>query len=182
MKKILSIIFLFLLAVFIVKAQNPEEVKNKAADSTIKTKEISIQLTPFGYIILPKDYWAYMDADYMDAWGGVIEPIKGDFKIIFSDGIMVSVFDGEDKNLKWKKQLVTDNGIIYYALAETKKSKRILAKIWTANFSAKIKDDSDVERFLEIIKRYRRGKCESCFNSKYTKQLKKIFERQIEND
>lgn len=182
MIKVLSIIFLTLSLVFITNAQGAEEVKNKPAESTGKSKEITVQLTPFGYISLPKGYWAYMDADYMDAWGGIIEPLKGDFKIWFSDGLVVSVFDGEDKKFKWKKQLVTDNGIIYYALTENKKSKLILAKIWTANFSAQIKDDSDIERFLEIIKRYRRGRCERCFYSKNTKQLKKFFERQIEND
>lgn len=182
MKRVLSIVYLSLLAVFVIKAQTSEEVKDESTDSTVKSKEISVQLTPFGYISLPKGYWAYMNADYMDAWSGIIEPLEGDFKISFSDGLIVSVFDGEEKNLKWKKQLVTDNGIVYYGLAETKKSKRILAKIWTANFSAQIKNDSDIERFLEIIKRYRRGRCESCYDSRITKQLKKNFVRQIEND
>lgn len=182
MKKALSIVCLSLFATFITNAQNSEEVKNKPADSVVKNKEISVQLTPFGYISLPRGYWAYMDADYMDAWGGIIEPLEGNFKIIYSDGIVVSVFDGENKNLKWKRYLETENGTITYALAENKKSKRILAKMWTANFSAQIKDDSDIERFLEIIKRYRRGRCESCFYSKNTKQLKKFFERQTKND
>jgi thiol-disulfide isomerase/thioredoxin len=148
----------------------------------VKNKEIQVQLTPFGYISLPKGYWTFMDADYMDAWGGLIESLNGDFKIRFSDGIIVSVFDGEDKNIKWKKELKTENYSINYALTDNGKTKRVLAKIKSANFSALIENDSDVIKFLEIISKYRIGRCEKCFNSHNTKGLRKFFEKYNEND
>lgn len=186
MKKLLFIIFILLLSNLVVNAQNSEikpDLTPKSSNQTeIKNKEIVIQLTPFGYISLPKGYWAYMDYNMMDAWGGIIEPLDGSFKIRFSDGIIVSVFDGENKNLKWKKELKTENYTINYALADDGKTKRILAKIGSANFSAQIKDDSEIEKFLEIISKYRKGRCESCFNSHYTKGLRKFFEKYNKND
>lgn len=155
---------------------------NCANQTLTHKKEIEIQLTPFGYISLPKGYWAYMDANYGDAWAGFIETLDSKYKIRFSDGLIVSVFDGEDKNIKWRKELKTENYSITYALADDGKTKRILAKIKSANFSTQIQDDSDVDKFLEIISSYQTGRCESCFNSQSTKGIKKVFEKLNKND
>ena len=114
----------------------------------------------------------------MDAWSGVIESLDGSFKIRFSDGTIVSVFDNKDKNIKWKKELKTENYSINYALEDRGKTKFILAKIKSANFSAQIQNDLDIDKFLEIISQYRTGQCEKCFNSRTTKYLKKFFEKQ----
>ena len=92
-----------------VSAQN-SQVKPETAPSNqpeANYEQIQVQITPNGYISLPRGYWAFMDANYMDAWGGLIESLNGDFWIRFSDGIIVSVFDGEDKNIKWRKELKT---------------------------------------------------------------------------
>ena len=185
MKQLLLILFVLLCSSFVINAQNSEAKTSLAQNSSSQTKvkkEIVIQLTPFGYISIPKGYWAYMDADYMDAWGGLIESLDGSFKVRFSDGLIVSVFDGEDKNIKWKKELKTENHSINYALADDGKQKRILAKIKSANFSAKISNESDIDKFLEIIRHYRTGLCESCFSSHSTKGLRKIFEKYNKND
>lgn len=155
---------------------------NSLTETLTKNKEIQIQLTPFGYITLPKGYWAYMDYNMMDAWGGIIETLSGDFKIRFSDGLIISVFDGEEKNIKWRKELKTENYSINYALSDNGKNKRILAKIKSANFSVEIKDDLDINKFLEIISEYRIGRCESCFNSHNTKRMKKVFEQLNKDD
>lgn len=185
MKQFLLILFVSLCSNFIVNAQNLEAKTvlspNFSSQTKVK-KEIVIQLTPFGYISIPKGYWAYMNADYMDAWSGLIESLDGSFKVSFSDGLIVSVFDGEDKNIKWRKELKTENYLINYALADDGKHKRILAKIKSANFSAKISNESDIDKFLEIIRQYRTGRCASCFNSHSTKGLRKIFEKYNKND
>ena len=170
----------------IVSAQN-SEVKSKVMPIPLpkietNNKQIQVQLTPSGYISLPKGYWAFMDYDMMDAWGGLIELLNGDFKIRFSDGTIVSVFDGEDRNVKWKKELKTENYSINYALADDGKTKRILAKIKSANFSAQIQNHSEIDKFLEIISQYRTGRCENCFDSHYTKRLRKFFEKHNKND
>ncbi len=166
----------------VLPKNNIQTAQNSLTETLTKNKEIQIQLTPYGYITLPKGYWAYMDYDMMDAWGGIIETLSGDFKIRFLDGLIVSVFDGEDKNIKWRKELKTENYSINYALSDNGKNKRILAKIKSANFSAEIKNDSEIEQFLEIISKYRTGRCESCFNSHNTKRMKKVFERLNSND
>ena len=120
--KIFLITFVLLISSLFVSAQKSEAKSEISSAPSIKTesekKEIQVQLTPFGYISLPRGYWAFMEADYMDAWSGIIETFEGDFKIRFSDGIIVSVFDGEDKNIKWKKELKTENYSINYALAD----------------------------------------------------------------
>ena len=162
-----------------VNAQTSEKAAPTVESQSVskENKKILVQLTPFGYLTLPKGYWAYMTTDFMDAWIGIVETLNGDFKISFSDGIIVSVFKGEDKNIKWEKELKTENYTIIYALADDGKTKRILAKIESANFSTQIKDDSEIEKFLEIISNYRTGSCEQCFDSHYTKHLRKIFEK-----
>lgn len=184
MKYLKFALFISLFSNFVIYSQVSKTIDENAQKPSNQTqaKEIVIQLTPRGYITLPKGYWAIMDYDMMDAWGGVIETLSGDFKIRFSDGIIVSVFDGQDKNIKWKKELKTENYSITYALADNGKTKRILAKIESANFSTQIQDDSDVDKFLEVISRYRTGRCEKCFNSRYTKGLKKYFEKLNNND
>ncbi len=179
--KFFLIIFLTLTLISFISAQN-SEVKSDitfkpSAKTELNNKEIEVQLTPFGYISLPKGYWAFMDADYMDAWGGFIESLNEDFKIRFSDGTVVSVFDGEDKNIKWKKELKTENYSIIYALTDDGKTKHILAKIESANFSAQIQNDSEIDMFLKIISQYRTGRCEKYFDSHNTKVLRKNFEK-----
>ena len=149
----------------------------KNEPSTVKTRVI--QLTPFGYITLPKNYWAYMEKDWGDAWGGVIEPLDGSFQISFTAGLVNSAFENYAGKIKWKKELNMENGSIIYALAENASTKSILAEIKGANFTARIENDSDIEKFLEIIKNYRPGRCEKCFSSGTTKYLKKYFERQM---
>lgn len=138
-------------------------------------KKKVVQLTPYGYITLPIGYWAYMDTDYHDAWSGIIEPLNSTFKIRFSDGIIESIFDRETKHIKWQKQLNTDNYTIDYALAVNKKNKVVLAKIKSATFQLTIENESDIDIFLEIIRNYRVGRCEKCFDSHNTKMLKKFF-------
>lgn len=186
MKQIFLIVFILISFNFVINAQisttKGESGTESSKSNDVKNREIVIQLTPFGYISLPKGYWAYMDYNMMDAWGGVIETLSGDFKIHFRDGIIVSVFDGEDKNIKWRKELKTENYSINYALADNGKRKNILAKIGSANFSAQIKDDSEIEKFLDIISKYRKGKCETCFNSHTTKYMRKFFEKYNKND
>lgn len=184
MKYFLRFISLLLISLFSVNAQTSKtENENKSAPANLtENKRNVIQLTPFGYASLPKAYWAYMDNDWMDAWAGVIEPLNGSFKIRFSDGLVSSVFEGEDKNIKWRKELKAENNLITYALSDNGISKRILAKIGSANFSAKVENDAEIEKFLEIIGNYRKGRCENCFNSRTTKYLKKHFKKQIEND
>ena len=170
---------LLLISSFQTAAQTSEKATSTVEPQAVskENKKILVQLTPFGYLTLPKGYWAYMTTDFMDAWIGIVETLNGDFKISFSDGIIVSVFKGEDKNIKWEKELKTENYTIIYALADDGKTKRILAKIESANFSTQIKDDSEIEKFLEIISNYRTGSCEQCFDSHYTKHLRKIFEK-----
>lgn len=182
MKKVLTKylgLLLFILFVSASNAQTTEKsliLQNPQSISKENKRNI-IQLTPAGYISLPKEYWAYMNADFMDAWSGIIESLNNDFKISFTDGLIVSIFDKEIKNSKWKKELKTENYLINYALVEKGKNKLVIAKIHSANFSARIKDDSDIDKFLEIISQYRRGRCESCFYSGNTKQLRKYFEK-----
>jgi GWxTD domain-containing protein len=141
-----------------------------------------IQLTPYGYISLPKTYWAFMDTDYHDAWSGIIEPLDGSFQIRFFDGLIESIFDKQKKHIKWKKQLKTENYTIDYALAVYGETKHILAKINSATFQMKIMNDSDIDKFLEIIRNYQKGRCETCFDSHNTKNIKKVFEKLSEND
>ena len=117
-----------------------------------------------------------MQTDFMDAWIVVIESLDNKFKITLTDGTIRSIYNEEIKNSKWIKELKTENYLIKYALVEKKKSKLIVAKINSANFSAVIKNDSEIDKFLEIISLYRSGRCESCFSSK-TKGLKKYFEK-----
>lgn len=184
MKYLKLALFISLFSNFVVYAQDSKSINENAQQSSTQTqpKEITVQLTPFGYMALPKGYWAFMDYDMMDAWGSVIETLNGDFKIRFSDGIIVSVFDGEDKNIKWKKELKTENYSIIYALTDDGKTKRVLAKIDSSNFSTEIKNDSDIDKFLEVISRYRTGRCEKCFYSKTAKNLRKFFEKYNAND
>lgn len=164
--------------------RNVNEWITKKKGKNIFAQMRDIQLTPLGYISLPKDYWAYMDSDYMDAWAGTIEPLIKDnkLKIKFSDGIIVPVFGGENKNIKWKKELITENNKIIYAFEDNGRTKKVLAKIKGANFSATIKDESEIKNFLEIIENYRSGKCEKCFYSGWTKPLKKFFLKQLSSD
>lgn len=170
-------------SVFCQSSETKLEIFSAPSTKTDSTKKaIQIQLTPFGYISLPKGYWAFMDYDMMDAWGGGIETLNGDFKIRFSDGLIVSIFDSEDKNIKWKKELKTENYSIIYALADDGKTKRILAKIGDANFATDFQNDADIDKFLDIIGKYRTGKCEKCLYSGNTKRLKKFFEKYNKND
>lgn len=179
-------LFIFLFSTLVVSAQTVKSIgettPNNPNQPQPRNKEIVVQLTPYGYMTLPKGYWAYMDADYMDAWSGLIESLDGSFWIRFGDGIIESVFDKNNKNIKWRKELKTENNLITYALSEDGKTKLILAKIKTANFSADIQNDSDIDKFLEIISLYRTGRCETCFNSRNTKGLKKYFEKLNKND
>lgn len=57
----------------------PKNKPQVVPETLTENKEIQIQLTPFGYISLPKGYWAFMDYDMRDAWSGLIEPLDGDF-------------------------------------------------------------------------------------------------------
>ena len=170
-------LFTIFISVFMFVVINAQTSDTKETESKLESVRV-FQLTPYGYISLPSNYWAFMDYDMVDAWGGIIESFDRSFRIRFSDGIIVSVFDGEDKNIVWKKELNTENGNITYALSENGQTKRVLAKIKGANFSAEVKNEAEIKRFLEIIKNYRTGKCEDCFNSRYTKRMKKYFERQ----
>lgn len=138
-----------------------------------------IQLTPYGYISLPVSYWAYMEADFMDAWAGSIETLDATFKITYTDGIIVSIFDNEKSNFKWLNEIKTDDYTITYGLLDNGKIKQIIAKLKTVNFSAQIQNDADIDTFLEIISNYKTGRCDGCLSANNTKQMKRFFEKRF---
>ncbi|HQZ94977.1 MAG TPA: hypothetical protein PLP21_01600 [Pyrinomonadaceae bacterium] len=169
MKKFILIAVVFLALSSITVAQTPKL-------ETSKDLPNGIQLTPFGYIFLAKEYWAFMEVDYMDAWSGFIEPVFGKgLRIRFSDGLIVSVFDGHEKVEKIETKI--GQNTITYLLVNNANGKQILAKVGSANFSAKIVTDDDKLEFLKIIAEFRRGRCETCLNSRNTKQMRAVFEK-----
>ena len=166
----------FTLIAFLFLAFSSSKVAQTPRLETSKDLPNRIQLTPYGYISLPKEYWAFMEVDYMDAWSGVIEPVSGKGpRIRFSDGLIVSVFDGHEK--VEKTQTKVGQNAITYLLVNNANGKQILAKVGSANFSAKIVTDDDKVEIFKIIAEYRNGRCENCLNSRNTKQMRSIFEK-----
>jgi DNA-binding MltR family transcriptional regulator len=118
-----------------------------------------------------------MDYDMSDAWSGTINPLDESFKIRFSDGIIQSVFENNSKNIKWQKKLNIGDNDINYAFVDHGNTKRVIAKIKSANFAAQIESESEIEKFLEIIKNYRSGRCEDCLDSRSTKRILQILKK-----
>jgi len=140
---------------------------------------MTVQLMPYGFIVLPRGYWAYMNTNWNDAWAGKIERFDGTSIIFFSGGLIQSPFEVFKKKIKWTKTSMTVDRQFVYSLVKTKKSKRVIANIDGVFFDSEIKDEAEIEGFLSIISRYREGRCESCFNSSWTKGMRKSLEKRF---
>ena len=158
-----------------VAAQQLEPKTSKEPEGQSKPG-MSVQLMPYGYIELPRGYWAYMLSDWMDAWSGYIENFDGTSRIKFSAGLIQPPFEVFKKEIKWTKTLEIDGFGITYALVERDGSKRVIASIKSAYFDQVIKDESEIEGFLKIVEKYKGGRCESCFDSRWTKPMRKRLE------
>ncbi len=159
-----------------VAAQQLESKTSKEPEGQSKPGML-VQLTPHGYIELPRGYWAYMLSDWMDAWSGYIENFDGTSRIYFAAGLIVSPFEKYKKEINWTKELRNDGIELTYALVEKDGSKRVIAAIKSAYFDQVIKDESEIEGFLKIVEKYKGGRCESCFDSRWTKSARKNLEK-----
>lgn len=159
----------------VVAAQQNETTTVKKPDGQSKPG-MTVHLTPFGYIELPRGYWAYMNRDMMDAWVGNIEKFDGTSTIYFAAGLIVSPFEEYKKDIKWTKELRNDGLELTYALVEKDGSKRVIASIKSTYFDHVINDESEIEGFLKVIEKYQGGRCESCFDSRWTKPMRKRLE------
>ncbi|MBK8813104.1 MAG: hypothetical protein IPN69_20555 [Acidobacteria bacterium] len=141
---------------------------------------MTVQLTPYGYIELPRGYWAYMEKDYMDAWTGYIEKFDATSKIYFAAGLIQSPFEVYKDPMEWTKTLKIGDREFAYLLVKTNEIKRVIVSVGSHDFfDFGIKDEAEIDGFLKIIGKYRKGRCESCLNSRWTKGLRKSLEKRF---
>lgn len=171
--KLFSVIVILLLST----AMRAQPAPQPEASPAVKPIEICIQLSPFGHIILPKEYWAFMEKNYMDAWVSRIEPLAGGFSVLYSAGLIEPFERSFGKAVSSKTENRAGRSLSY-SIFEVEKQKKIVSRFAGANFMADLKHDDDISKFLDIVFRYRGGRKESgCFSAQATRSMRKYFEQ-----
>ncbi|HEV8591836.1 MAG TPA: hypothetical protein VGQ55_07015, partial [Pyrinomonadaceae bacterium] len=78
------------------------------------------------------------------------------FRIDFSAGLVESVFDIYKKSLVWTKSEDGKEMPVTIGFSRKKTVETLMAKVGWAQFSATIKDESEKQIFLEIVRSYRK--------------------------
>jgi hypothetical protein len=115
------------------------------------------RVDPAGFVSLPDGYKIFhTKGRNIDAWFGYIESADGKFRIDYGAGMVGSLFSKYKKKVKWSKVEQTSKSPIKFGLVRIKKKDVLVARTGWIEFSAPIKQKSDEDAFMEIVRSYSR--------------------------
>jgi len=117
-----------------------------------------------GTVLLPDGFEGALTSDWNDAWGGYMQSRNGDFRILWSAGLIERPLEKLAIQISWSKpQQIGDTSIVL-GEGKTKSANFLVADIgrYPIHFVARIKNDSDKETFLKIINSYKAERCPVC--------------------
>lgn len=142
--------------IFVFGQIKPDEI------TPTKPKIRKYNIDPSGFIIIPDGFKACRTEGFIDAWFGYIESQETDFKMNFAAGTVESLFEKYKKQIVWTKVEGEDKKQIKFGLLRKKKEETMLASTGWIQFSSQVKNESDKDLFMNLVRSYSREKCDDC--------------------
>ncbi len=132
----------------------------QSADALAQSKRV--RLAPWWTILLPENYKAYRTDNLVDAWYGYIESTDHSFRVRYTAGLVQSPFEVDKDRIVWTKALEVDRFRFHYGLKRTAEGNRLIASLNGLYFSTEYRDETDLQRLLDLMRSCSSGQCSEC--------------------
>lgn len=153
--RITVLITLIIFSFSVINDTQAQTYANNAQNIVKTPLKSRSRIDPAGFVTLPDGFKVIRTKNWADAWLGYIESADGKLKISFGAGMVESLFTTYKKKFLWTRTEGTSN-LINIGWLRIKKVDTLVARTGWIEFSAPIKQETDKEIFMEIVRSYSR--------------------------